>query len=537
MAMAEGQSAAPILSLSDDLMMLLMKTAAEVNGTLDVLRGLASARRRFQELAYGESSTLFEEPVFVRQDRDAGRGDTILDVARLSARFGDRIQRLWLKNVDFDVVTSAVASADSGDPGPQSHAWGTDPDAPPPRPQTAASRALSNVLCSCPNLTHLSLAGNWCQRRRDAAMGALECLPPGFSLPRLRHLDLSYLDVSLELFTLLRLLQSCSGTLERLFLRGTRVDLSYAGFQRLSIAYPELGKIILRNEEHRNRHRMPFSLILEHITFPRLESLDIELPLARALMPDELQRLVARLPALRELYVSGASARRRDREMPERDGGYAVRPGVLIVDDELHEMDAASLRALKRHFEGRFDRYMCPDCAAPEALDTLAGLLKEGRALDDVSHSPPERDGDRKCKPRHDERRKAIADAREADRRQREEQRRQAQSGATKQRLEERQRRAEAQREQAAEAAATSQEVLAAMGEAPALGPTPTWRRPPGARREPRDEPRAGPRSRPGAGRGASLGGGGANRGGAQTGPPQAGRPQSTGPSKRPRNA
>eukprot|EP00741_Cyanophora_paradoxa_P015770 tig00020904_g15225.t1 len=158
-----------------------------------------------------------------------------------------------------------------------------------------------------------------------------------------------------------------------------------------------------------------------------------------------------------------------------------------------------------RKFAGRyivvpFERYMCPDCAAPEALDTLAGLLKEGRALDDVSHSPPERDGDRKCKPRHDERRKAIADAREADRRQREEQRRQAQSGATKQRLEERQRRAEAQREQAAEAAATSQEVLAAMGEAPALGPTPTWRRPPGARREPRDEPRAGPRSRPGSG-------------------------------------
>eukprot|EP00741_Cyanophora_paradoxa_P016579 tig00020927_g16009.t1 len=121
-----------------------------------------------------------------------------------------------------------------------------------------------------------------------------------------------------------------------------------------------------------------------------------------------------------------------------------------------------------RKFAGRyivvpFERYMCPDCAAPEALDTLAGLLKEGRALDDVSHSPPERDGDRKCKPRHDERRKAIADAREADRRQREEQRRQAQSGATKQRLEERQRRAEAQREQAAEAAATSQEKRSAQ--------------------------------------------------------------------------
>eukprot|EP00741_Cyanophora_paradoxa_P014403 tig00020801_g13892.t1 len=200
-------SAAPILALSDDLIMLLMKTEAKVSGTLDVLRGFASARRRFQELAYGESSTLFEEPVF-NPDRpgahpDAVRGDTILDVARLSARFGDRIQRLSLGNVSFDfkVLYSNSESAAAN---------------------AAADRALWNVLRHCPNLTHLSLAGDKCRNCTDVLI-AMQDLPPGFSLPRLRHLDLSGLAVPLEhstlLSPLLRLLRACSGTLERLFLR------------------------------------------------------------------------------------------------------------------------------------------------------------------------------------------------------------------------------------------------------------------------------------------------------------------------------
>eukprot|EP00741_Cyanophora_paradoxa_P019575 tig00021128_g18897.t1 len=45
------------------------------------------------------------------------------------------------------------------------------------------------------------------------------------------------------------------------------------------------------------------------------------------------------------------------------------------------------------------EAYPPATAASSRALDTLAGLLKEGRALDDVSHSPPERDGDRKIHP------------------------------------------------------------------------------------------------------------------------------------------
>eukprot|EP00741_Cyanophora_paradoxa_P024140 tig00021742_g23314.t2 len=330
MAMAAGQSAAPILSLSDDLMLLLMKTAAETSGTLDVLRNFASARRRFQELAYGESSTLFEEPVFV-SDRSpgAGRGDTILDVARLSARFGDRIQRLWLGNVDANVdfdpyMLRTLMPRSDVDYRIQVAAAGR------------ARHTLLDVVKHCPNLTHLSLAP-LSPRDRDsdrlvrvAVLGALEDLPPRFSLRRLRHLDLSGLTVPLP--ALRRLLRACSAPLERLYLRCTQVP-KIDNLERPDICDP--------------------LEIFKRLNFPRLESLDVTGYWDPS--QDELQRLVARLPVLRDLYTS--------RQRHTADG----RPSLVIFGDLL-SMDAASLRALRQHFEGRIN---LPRLAVPFLFQEL----------------------------------------------------------------------------------------------------------------------------------------------------------------------
>eukprot|EP00741_Cyanophora_paradoxa_P014404 tig00020801_g13893.t1 len=122
--------------------------------------------------------------------------------------------------------------------------------------------------------------------------------------------------------------------------------------------------------------------------FPRLESLDLpddRDPPEWQWAPDELRAILARLPALRELFVSGASAAWH--EMPERDRGYAVRPSILVVDQELHEMDSASLRALKRHFEGRFD---VPCLAIPSFFRALRENAFEGarRIVSELGVSP-----------------------------------------------------------------------------------------------------------------------------------------------------
>eukprot|EP00741_Cyanophora_paradoxa_P013084 tig00020675_g12637.t1 len=260
------------MNLPPDLLLSLMEKEAAVSGTMTVLRGLASARRRFQELAHGESSTLFAEPVFVSGRQGSRLGshpllssawsadrekfcNTILDVARLSARFGERIKRLHLGNINFDFGFSkdsadfarAAAGHRSGRPVPRPAAaaptststpWILDMrvaelaaafgrDALPTASELSAmkshvARCLLEILVACPNLTHLSLAGAD-PKGAFQSLAGLKGLPAGFSLPRLRHLDLSGLVIPLSV--LRRLLHACSGTLERLFLRGTRVSL------------------------------------------------------------------------------------------------------------------------------------------------------------------------------------------------------------------------------------------------------------------------------------------------------------------------
>eukprot|EP00741_Cyanophora_paradoxa_P000751 tig00000441_g724.t1 len=65
-AMDEREAAhTSILDLPDDVILLVMEKVAAVSGTKAALLGLASAWGRFRVLAYGESSKLFDEPVFV----------------------------------------------------------------------------------------------------------------------------------------------------------------------------------------------------------------------------------------------------------------------------------------------------------------------------------------------------------------------------------------------------------------------------------------------------------------------------------------
>eukprot|EP00741_Cyanophora_paradoxa_P025761 tig00000391_g24858.t2 len=300
---ARGRRLAPTLTLKDlpgDLMLLLMENEAAVSGTIGALRGLASARRCFQKLAYGDFSTLFREPIFVKIRPKLAMGflggewrggDTIEDVEELSGKVGHRFERLHLGNVRFVL-----------------HAGPAD-------------GALRETLRSCPDLTHLSLAG---ADRRDAfsALAALEHLPDGFALPRLRHLDLSGLAVPLP--ALRRLLAACAPSLQRLFLRGANI------------------------------HFNPSDAFFE-LDFPRLESLDLSVEGASA---EDMRALVGgtlpRLPALRELY---ADVRDEYRSLSHAGPARMLaaefrRPGLLIVSQGLLEMDAESLGELHEHFVG-----------------------------------------------------------------------------------------------------------------------------------------------------------------------------------------
>eukprot|EP00741_Cyanophora_paradoxa_P016187 tig00000042_g15627.t1 len=280
-----------LLRLPDELILLVMEKAAAVSGTMAVLRGLASSRRRFQQLA----------------------------------KFGHRIERLCLGLVSFDPSgdRDVDGSSDSGNSGSESDSSGSS--------SSSDSLQLQEVLRACPNLTHLSLSDAYSYDETESGafrhLAALEELPAGFSLPRLRHLDLSGLTVPLP--ALRRLLGACAASLERLFLRGTMLlssDVEPIPFVSLVLA-------------------------LEGLDFPRLESLDVT---RTDCAPSQLRSLLARLPALRDLYLMLFP-----RMNPDDARGYwesladeVRRPGRLLVNESLLKMDAESLGKLRGHFDG-----------------------------------------------------------------------------------------------------------------------------------------------------------------------------------------
>eukprot|EP00741_Cyanophora_paradoxa_P010143 tig00020510_g9818.t1 len=305
--MAERE-AAPIMSLPDDLVLAVMERAAAACGTFAVLRGLASSRRRFQRLAYGESSKLFMEPAFV-SGRQGPRpaGDTVLDVARLAARFGGRVERLHLRDVSFALRCAGAAegegegescappsSGEQPQDGAAAAAAAAGGSAGPP---ARADGILLEALCSCPNLTHLSFSGAGAEDAHRS-LAALESLPSGFALPRLRHLDLCGHIVPLPAFR--RLLGACSASLERLYLRGTRVVESAIDFSG------EEGEAAREAAPYRLRGNVPIVHALDGLDFPRLASLDVSSSDDCAGADDlggfaALRALHARLPALRDL--------------------------------------------------------------------------------------------------------------------------------------------------------------------------------------------------------------------------------------------
>eukprot|EP00741_Cyanophora_paradoxa_P015429 tig00020875_g14892.t1 len=348
MAATEEQESASIMSLPDEILLLVMEKTAAGSGTMAVLRGFASARRRFQKIAHA-SPKLFEEPIFVahrpedcsrsfgsisecsEEDSDLGdcdarpqpAGDSILDVARLSARFGGRIERLHLdavscsSRIDFDSTTDS------------DHGGKVD-------------RVLLNVLQACPNITHLSLSSSSSDAREHGSLSTLgrraynravygplaglEELPEGFSLklPRLRHLDLSSRTVPLP--ALRCLISACSASLECLFLRDTRViePASHGGARGLPIHYCK---------------PLQVAAALERINrdFPHLKSLDLSYSNACADI-HALRRLIARLPALRDLYIVKAGAYMQvDNAVQLAEN--VNRPGRLVIYKSLPDVD------------------------------------------------------------------------------------------------------------------------------------------------------------------------------------------------------
>eukprot|EP00741_Cyanophora_paradoxa_P012839 tig00020629_g12398.t1 len=338
----EEEDLAYILGLSDDLLRPLIQGEAQASGTLHVLLKLAATCSRFRKLVCGESSKLFDEPVFVPRGGEC----TILQVAAFAAKYGSRFRRLHLGSVAFDPkralpaaaadtsesvsvssaaqLDAAAASSSSNTSAPacaaaaaaagpaaaaDAAARGTLNSEPtwrylslaPPEIQDLVARAdgaLCAVLRSCPNLTHLSLV---CAHDSLWCLDALADLPDDFSLPHLRHLDLSGLLVPLP--ALRRLLAACCGTLERLYLRGTFVVV-----QRLKGLRDDLrlrktfrGVRAMFSMPRGAYLRDPLLRALEGLTFPRLVSLDLAGSLAGM---DGLCDLVPRCPALRDLYLN-----------------------------------------------------------------------------------------------------------------------------------------------------------------------------------------------------------------------------------------
>eukprot|EP00741_Cyanophora_paradoxa_P021137 tig00021339_g20402.t1 len=324
------------MDLPDYVIMLIMEKAAAVIGTMSVLRGFASARRRFQQLAHGPSSKLFEAPVFMEsrlcrpswtdpRDRDL----LVFDIAQIAGKFGGRFQRLCLADLRFGEWHSGYCP-------------------------------FSKALGACPNLTHLSLANRDASESYLRAVASLQHLPKGFRLPRLRHLDLSGLAVPLP--ALRRLLGACAASVRRLFLRKT------------SVSGPQNGALEI-------------STALKGLNFPRLESLDLS---DTGVGVIDLRRLLdhGHLPALADLYVHG-------REIFKKE---IRRRGLLVVYRNLDEMHAAALRELRRHFDGtayprpESSRLNVPRLAVPFFLKALSagpsGVEVARRLVTELGVSP-----------------------------------------------------------------------------------------------------------------------------------------------------
>eukprot|EP00741_Cyanophora_paradoxa_P012843 tig00020629_g12402.t1 len=395
----EEEDLAYILGLSDDLLRPLIQGEAQASGTLHVLLKLAATCSRFRKLVCGESSKLFDEPLFVPRGGEC----TILQVAAFAAKYGSRFRRLHLGSVAFDPKRAlpaaaadtsesvSVSSAAQGDaaaassssntsapacaaaaaaagpaPAAAADARGTLNSEPtwrylslaPPEIQDLVARAdgaLCAVLRSCPNLTHLSL---FCAHDSLWCLDALADLPDDFSLPHLRHLDLSGLLVPLP--ALRRILAACCGTLERLYLRGTFVIV-----QRLKGLRDDLrlrktfrGVRAMFSIPRGAYLRDPLLRALEGLTFPRLVSLDLAGSLAGM---DGLCDLVPRCPALRDLYLnvnwvesSLWGPHGKVREEYEEYAAFAPhfrRPGRLVITKSLDSAVAEWLRDLRKHFD------------------------------------------------------------------------------------------------------------------------------------------------------------------------------------------
>eukprot|EP00741_Cyanophora_paradoxa_P006298 tig00000989_g6106.t1 len=189
---------------------------------------------------------------------------------------------------------------------------------------------------------------------------------PGGAVRRLRQVDLSGLAAPFR--ALRRLLRASAATLARLFLPGVRV-------------LPERPELGLEGDETRRLLRA-----FEGLEFPRLESVDVSGTNATG-DARALAALVARLPALRELYAVEEGFR-MDLEF------FVARPArrparlVLLTDPEaLEELSAASLRELREHFDGtarprpEAERFDLARLAAPPSSEVAPPLLPPPRPV------------------------------------------------------------------------------------------------------------------------------------------------------------
>eukprot|EP00741_Cyanophora_paradoxa_P020812 tig00021312_g20091.t1 len=289
-----------------------------------------------------------ESTACAAEDRDT---IVMMDVARLCARFGERVERLHLGDIDVHVSAASEIQLELG----------------------------NGILRHCPNLTHLSLA--------DCAVDVSVAVDR-FSLPRLRHLDLSGLAVPFP--SLRRLLGACSATLECLYLRGARVyrDRASASFGSDDVL-PSLDGL--------------------SCNFPCLQSLDLS---STDVCVDVagLRALLARLPQLKDLYVVGSGRQyihpERLAEAKKLIANEFCRPGRLVVCKSLLEMDATSLRALRAHFDGTAAAHPRPDregerltlarlavpaffkALSPRAFNGSRGLEEARRLVEELGVSP-----------------------------------------------------------------------------------------------------------------------------------------------------
>eukprot|EP00741_Cyanophora_paradoxa_P021842 tig00021374_g21084.t1 len=259
---------------------------------MSALRGFASARSMRSSRSYAWSSSKRPEASAraIASENEAASGggggdvdddvDVSTAIARLAEKFGDRVERLHLsvRFEDFMINGGAVYGRGRG-----------------------RADVITDVIRGFPNLTHLrlSLAGHG-MHTGDPRPPPDPPLRPSLSLslqlqlPGLRHLELDLSGLGVPLAALRTLLGSCSASLERLFLRGTRIC----------------------TDDGADREPLPDSIVralelaIDGLELPRLQSLDLSFTGARDDVDVDLgglRRLVARLPALRSLYTARLS--------------------------------------------------------------------------------------------------------------------------------------------------------------------------------------------------------------------------------------